>query len=78
MGADASAPPLAFLAVGICEQAVPQASTTSARYCTVVSLRLRKTRKSRPVKMVFIWERSWNVVGSTACKMKKAQLLLTK
>ena len=35
-------------------------------------------RYHSPVNMVFICERSWKVVGSTACKMKKTQLLFTK
>ena len=63
---------------GSCEQAVPHASVSRARYCTAERRRLRKTRKRSPVKMVFIWERSWKVVGSTACRMKKMQLLLMK
>lgn len=66
------------LPLGNCEHAVPHASVTSARYCTAVSRRLRKMRKSSPVKIVFICESSWNVVGSTAWRMKKMQLLLTK
>ena len=63
---------------GSCEQAVPHASVSSARYCTADRRLLRKMRKRRPVKMVFICERSWKVVGSTACRMKKMQLLLMK
>ena len=67
-----------FPLLGSCEQAVPHASVTRARYCTAVRCRLRNTRKSSPVKMVFICESSWKVVGSTACRMKNMQLLLTK
>eukprot|EP00964_Phaeocystis_antarctica_P090655 scaffold58031_cov60-Phaeocystis_antarctica.AAC.2 len=63
----AEAWPSGCAAEGICEVAVPHASVTRARYWAPLRCRPRKTRKSSPVKMVFIWDSSWNVVGSTAC-----------
>ena len=58
--------------------ALPHANVMRAVYGMAERRRCRKSRKSRPVKMVLSCERSWNVTGSTSLRMKKTMLLLAK